>query len=254
MTFPDASNPVWAVLLVLAGAVGAWLLSRCWQRSGLRSGGDPKYARFSFAQEGEDLLLDKIFSGQAEGFYVDVGAHHPTRFSNTHRLHQRGWRGLNIDPRPGTKELFDAARPRDINLGLGIDEQEATLTYIQFSEPALNTFDRALAEQRLQQRNGAWRIVAETPVSVRPLAVVFAEHLAPGTVIDLLTIDAEGWDLRVLRSNDWARFRPTVVLVESGGDSLEEDLHGAEARLLAQHGYVLLGKTFRTLLFRLRPV
>ena len=110
-----------------------------------------------------------------------------------------------------------------------------------------------LAEQRLQQRNGVWRIVAETPVAVRPLAAVLAEHLAPGTVIDLLTIDAEGWDLRVLRSNDWARFRPTVVLVESGGDSLEEDLHGAEARLLAQHGYVLLGKTFRTLLFRLRP-
>ena len=255
MSFPDASNPVWAALLVLAGAAGAWLLFRClrWHQSRLGNVRDPKHARLSFAQEGEDLLLDKIFSDQAEGFYVDVGAHHPTKFSNTCRLHQRGWRGLNIDPRPGMKELFDAARPHDINLCLGIDEPQATLTYIQFNEPALNTFDRALAEQRLQQRAGAWRIVAETPVAVRPLSAVLAEHLPPGTVIDLLTIDADGWDLRVLRSNDWARFRPTVVLVESGGDSLEEDLHGAEARLLAQHGYVLLGKTFRTLLFRLRP-
>ena len=255
MSFPDATNPFWALLLILNGVTVGLLLAWLWrsQKSRPSAAGLPKHARLSFAQEGEDLLLDKIFSGQAEGFYVDVGAHHPTKFSNTCRLHQRGWRGLNIDPRPGTKELFDAARPRDINLCLGIDEAEATLTYIQFNEPALNTFDRTLAEERLRQRNGAWRIIAETPVPVRPLAAVLAEHLPAGTVIDVLTIDAEGWDLRVLRSNDWTRFRPRVVLVESGAESLEEDLIGAEARLLAQHGYVLLGKTFRTLLFRLRP-
>ena len=254
MSFPDVSNPVWAVLLILNGVVVGWLLA--WvlrsKKSGSRAESVPKHGRLSFAQEGEDLLLEKIFSGQAEGFYVDVGAHHPVKFSNTSRLYQQGWHGLNIDPRPGTQELFDAARPCDINLGVGIDEEEGTLTYIQFNEPALNTFDRALAEERLRQRPGEWRIIAETPVPVRPLAAVLAEHVPAGTVIDLLTIDAEGWDLRVLRSNDWARFRPRVVLVESGGASLEEDLHGAEARLLAQHGYVLLGKTFRTLLFRLR--
>ena len=53
--------------------------------------------RYSFSQEGEDLLIDRMFDGQSVGFYVDVGAHHPTRFSNTYLLYLRGWRGINID-------------------------------------------------------------------------------------------------------------------------------------------------------------
>ncbi len=41
------------------------------------------YAVKSYSQEGEDLILRRIFNDRASGFYVDVGAHHPRRFSNT---------------------------------------------------------------------------------------------------------------------------------------------------------------------------
>lgn len=37
----------------------------------------------SWSQEGEDLILRRIFENKNTGFYVDVGAHHPKRFSNT---------------------------------------------------------------------------------------------------------------------------------------------------------------------------
>ncbi|MFT4801330.1 MAG: hypothetical protein ACI93N_001101, partial [Flavobacteriaceae bacterium] len=44
-----------------------------------------KFFLLSYSQEGEDILLNRIFNPQvnASGFYVDVGAHHPERFSNT---------------------------------------------------------------------------------------------------------------------------------------------------------------------------
>ena len=54
------------------------------------------YAQRSYAQEGEDLLLERILGKQGKGFYVDVGAHHPVRFSNTFLFYKRGWRGINI--------------------------------------------------------------------------------------------------------------------------------------------------------------
>lgn len=37
------------------------------------------------------------------------------------------------------------------------------------------------------------------------------------TTVDFLDIDCEGHDLAILQSNDWNRFRPTVILVEAHG-------------------------------------
>ena len=56
----------------------------------------------SYSQEGEDMILRRIFGDKRLGFYVDVGAHDPRRFSNTYYFYKRGWRGINIEPRPGS--------------------------------------------------------------------------------------------------------------------------------------------------------
>lgn len=81
-----------------------------------------KYHTKSYAQEGEDMILHRIFERQSVGFYVDVGAHHPFRFSNTYLFYQKGWRGINIDAMPNSMRLFNRFRPRDINLECGISK------------------------------------------------------------------------------------------------------------------------------------
>src|SRR6185436_8799288 len=103
------------------------------------------HARVSYSQEGEDLLLARLFEHDAQGIYVDVGAHHPFRFSNTCLLSKKGWRGINIDARPGSMRLFQRFRPNDVNLELGVSEHPGHLEFYVFAEPALNTFDAALA-------------------------------------------------------------------------------------------------------------
>lgn len=60
----------------------------------------------SFSQEGEDIVLATFFGREFQGIYADIGAHHPTHGSNSKRLAERGWWGLNIDPRPGLTENF----------------------------------------------------------------------------------------------------------------------------------------------------
>lgn len=37
-----------------------------------------------YSQEGEDMIFRRLFEHQEKDFYVDVGAHHPFRFSNTY--------------------------------------------------------------------------------------------------------------------------------------------------------------------------
>lgn len=38
----------------------------------------------TYSQEGEDRLTDRLLGGRKNGFYIDIGAHHPRRFSNTY--------------------------------------------------------------------------------------------------------------------------------------------------------------------------
>jgi hypothetical protein len=79
------------------------------------------WQRSSWSQEGEDLILARIFGDKPDGFYVDVGAHHPKRFSNTYYFYRRGWRGINIDAMPGSMLAFNRLRPSDINIELIAD-------------------------------------------------------------------------------------------------------------------------------------
>lgn len=173
---------------------------------------DP-WSRLSYAQEGEDVLLDRLLAKQEKGFYVDVGAHHPKRFSNTHYFYMRGWRGINIEPNPAVHDLFKKMRSQDVNLQLGISDQPSELLYYEFDDPALNTFDEHLMRDR--EHNTPYRVIATRRIKVEPLASVLAAHMPSGQPINFLSVDVEGLDLNVLRSNDWERFRPRCVVSEA---------------------------------------
>ncbi len=207
------------------------------------------FAQESYAQEGEDRILRRLFEGRRGGFYVDVGAHHPLRFSNTHIFYASGWSGVNIDAAPGSMALFLQLRPRDINLELAVGAPGPPRTLHIFDDQALNTFDPA---QAAAYRASGYRVVNTAPVAVRPLGAILGEHVPPGRPIDFLSVDVEGLDLEVLGSNDWARFRPAVVLVETLGLDLEDALASPVARLLAEAGYRLCAKTPNTSIFRRR--
>lgn len=95
------------------------------------------YHRLSYSQEGEDLILAALFDlefSQMGGFYVDVGAHHPKRFSNTFLFYLNGWSGINIDAAPGSMLAFQRERPRDVNIEAAVGEAETALTFYEFNE------------------------------------------------------------------------------------------------------------------------
>ena len=203
-------------------------------------------ARISFAQEGEDLILERLFEHDRAGVYVDVGAHHPKRFSNTQLLYRRGWHGINIDAAPGSMVAFRRQRPRDINLELGVTATAETRDFYVFDEPALNTFDAARARSLDRPPYKLQRVVK---VSCAPLAQILLDHDI--AAIDLLTVDAEGFDLEVLRTLDWDASRPRVVLTEQFSRDLEahfaSDTH---AFMHGERGYTLIAKTFNSLFYR----
>jgi FkbM family methyltransferase len=207
-----------------------------------------RFSRKSYSQEGEDMILSRLFETEDTGFYVDVGAHHPMRFSNTHLFYRRGWRGMNIEPNPEAMRAFHVFRRRDINLEIGVNESAGALTYFCFDDPALNTFDAQLAESR--QETTPYRVEKTMVIDVERLDAILSRHLPRGLRIDFMSIDVEGFDLPVLKSNDWTRFRPRCVLAEALGLSLDQALDCEVYRFMQQQDYELFAKSFNTLIFR----
>lgn len=204
----------------------------------------------SFAQDGEDVVLLSFFESRKRyrGFFVDVGAHHPVRFSNTWAFYRRGWRGINIDPTPNSMQRFNMLRKRDINLEIGVGSKDSSLTFFCFNEPALNTFDPDLAKSR--NVGYPYRITAEVIVPIKPLAQILKEHLPVGQKIDFLTIDVEGLDFEVLYSNDWEQFPAEFVLVEDPGFQVCTPKASEIYQFLQDHHYHVVAILKRTTIYR----
>ncbi len=202
----------------------------------------------AYAQEGEDVLLQRLLEGKGQGFYVDVGAHHPRRFSNTYLLYKQGWSGINLDPTPGSMRAFRRQRPRDINLEIAIANHPAMLTFYIFDDPALNTLDETLAQER--HATTPFRIVDQKCIPTRRLVDILDEHLPPNQSIDILSVDAEGYDLDVLQSNDWGKYRPQYLLVECLGLTDWQGTTHPVYQWMAGVGYAPVARTLNTTIFQ----
>lgn len=188
-------------------------------------------------------MIWSLFQNIESGFYVDVGCYHPVRFSNTFLFHRRGWRGINIDATPGVKELFDQYRPSDINISCAVSATDGEVELATFEEGAVNT----LSDRNVPADFGKPKKIR---VQSKTLAEILTRHLLPGQDIEFLSVDVEGIDLEVLRSNDWTRFRPKVVCVEQVGNDIGKLLSLPMCRFMKDTGYVLYARTPLSMIFK----
>jgi FkbM family methyltransferase len=202
----------------------------------------------SFSQEGEDLLLARYFEAVPSGFYVDIGAHHPTRFSNTYLFYLRGWTGINIEPNSNAISLFNEIRHHDKNLNYGVGNATDKLKYYCFNEAALNTFS-------FEQKNNVLKkpqyfVTEEKLIEVKRVEDILDNYLTKDQKIDFMNIDTEGYDLNVLQSNNWDKYRPLLVLVEDFEFSTHSFMQSPISRFMLSVEYEFYAKTVLTIIFK----
>lgn len=165
----------------------------------------------SYSQQGEDLIIDKLLNYKKKGTYIDIGAFDPVRLSNTKRFYEKGWKGVNIEPDYNNYLKFVKLRPNDINLNIGISNKKDILKFFRFNVDTLSTFSKQEAEKYKKQ---GYKLLETIDVEVRTLSSIFSDVLKTNK-IDFLSVDTEGYDLEVLKSNDWNKYRPKIVCVET---------------------------------------
>ncbi len=168
----------------------------------------------SYSQNYEDLEIEKLLKPQ--GRYLEIGAYHPTRLSNTYRLYKKGWTGIVVEPNPDVKKIFEKIRPEDKFLNIGISENGGSLKYYQYLIPALNTFNKI---------NNGHKMIGMTKIKTKKITDVVTENF------DFLSIDTEGFDAVILKNWPWGKYKPKVICVET--DKVKVD------KILIKQGYRL---------------
>ncbi len=168
----------------------------------------------SWSQGGEDLALLHVFPNQSAGTYLDVGAHHPDRFSVTRHLYERGWSGVNVEANPKLLPAFLSKRKRDQNLNFVVGRGESYELAV-FTESAISTVNPEWKNKFIKEQNTIREIMTVQGNSLRQIL----DQYFPTTPIDLLSVDAEGSDLEVLQSLDFETLErtryPKWVLLEA---------------------------------------
>jgi FkbM family methyltransferase len=202
----------------------------------------------SFSQEAEDLLLFEIaqFKNSYKGFYVDVGAHHPYRFSNTAIYYQRGWNGINIDATPSSMLEFRKVRWKDINLECAVSNDFRERLFYVYNESALNGID---CDRTGEFAGTKFKLLRKISIQTHTLASILQSHIQQLPKPNFLTIDVEGHDLEVLQSNDWNKFRFDWVLCEIQVGSISDLACNPVYKYISDKGYHLRAFTGRTGIF-----
>lgn len=166
-----------------------------------------------YGQYGEDWVISRLLKRKNSNlFYIDIGAHKPTEYSNTKYFYDRGSRGINIEANPELIEEFYKQRPEDINLNVGVTATEGEMPfYILEKNSLVSTFSKTAADDACEEYNVGIKSIVN--IKTYPLTRIIEDY-AKDKTIDFLSVDAEGIDFEVLKSNDWKKYRPRLVMVE----------------------------------------
>jgi FkbM family methyltransferase len=207
----------------------------------------PRWAQYSFAQQGEDLVLWNILVDALklhQPSYLDVGAYHPVRSNNTYLFYERNCQGVLVEPNPDLWETLTKERPRDVLIrgGIGVDGTDSEADYYVIGiADQLNTFSKQVAEEYAARADFRYSIRKVLRLPLLDINRLMQKHW--GGAPSLLSIDTEGFELPILRSIDWKRYRPAVVCVETLAS------RQAILKLMAGLGYDIRGATFVNTIF-----
>jgi len=163
----------------------------------------------SYAQNYEDVALRRALPDISSGFWIDIGAYHPTMHSVTKWFSDHGWSGVNVEPNPAFLAQLKTGRPHDINIGAVVGAQTGEVDFHVIGDTGLSTALPALVD--MQAKRGF-----PTTEIIRVPVMTLDDLMGDATrEIDFLKIDAEGYEAEIICACAFAK-RPRILLIEDG--------------------------------------
>jgi len=199
----------------------------------------------SFSQCGEDgiinYLLFVIFKRDPSTIhYLDIGCNDFRNDNNTYYMYLLGAVGVVVDANPVCVETFRGNRPRDTVLNVGVGaKDEGNMVFYVMSNYGLSSFSRESVEDAIA-KNPENRVEKEITVPVVGINTLLEKYFTD-VGLDVLSIDAEGIDEKILAALDYEKYRPKIIIVETIEYApwiVVEQKRGEIMDIMKQKGYV----------------
>ena len=205
----------------------------------------------SFSQEGEDLIIDRILKTNnmkyKNLFYLDIGAGHPIKYSNTFYFYLRGSRGITVDAFKKNTDKHKVYRQNDITLNLLIGDKEEIVNYYNFDQSELNTMNE---DRVIELKN--YNIFYKSVVKIKKTDLKnFFDTLIQDYLnkINFLNLDIEGSETEILKRVDWKEFKPKIICVEIINNDINKIKNSEIYKILISEGYEIFSKLFNSVIF-----
>lgn len=187
-----------------------------------------------YSQHGEDFILDKVFKGKKEGYFVEVGCIDGKRFSNTLYFEELGWKGMCIEAHADYIGLIKKNRPNSTVLHCAVGEKdEDEVVFYANPRGSLSSLDKSTEEKWKRDYADYFTKFEEQRVNKRTLSTIFKKYNV--NAIDVLSIDIEGYEVEALEGLDLDFVKPKVIVVEYNSNEHRKRL----VQLLSPYNYRL---------------
>ncbi len=186
----------------------------------------------SYSQNFEDVILWRALKEVQNGFYVDVGANHPTTSSVTKWFYDNGWCGINIEPHPFCFDLLTSERPRDINLQIAISNKIEEIDFYLLNAHGLSTASLDVAA--FHTGNG----YKYNSIKVKADTLGHLLELHAKNEIHFLKIDIEGFEKIAISSLNLGITRPWIFCIEATKPMSSEENYSEWEKYLLSADYI----------------
>ena len=185
----------------------------------------------SYAQNQEDVMLNRALREVKQGFYIDVGAQDPVIDSVTKAFYDRGWHGINIEPNEEYFHKLQNERPHDLNLATAVGREPGLVYFYEVAHTGLSTTNAEYA----QRHSEAGYQVERREVSCTTLDRICADYSV--ATVHFLKIDVEGSERGVLEGFSFETVRPWLVVVEATEPNADSEVFTDWEGLLRDRRY-----------------
>ena len=189
-----------------------------------------------YAEFAEDVMVNRILKKIKKGFYVDIGAYHPYKGSLTYNLYNRNWNGMNLDISKSSIDLFNIARPTDLNINCAVSELNGETYYYENSP--INQQNSLIPKYDNQKK-----------IKIQSYKLSEILKIQNINSVDYINIDTEGNELQVLMGIDFSKINPTLFTIEDNSFDLNNEIKKKKIIFLKEKNYELINIIGVTMFF-----
>ena len=206
----------------------------------------PQGITASHSLEGEDRIISSILrsviphSDKKDIFYIDIGANHPSKESNTYLFYEMGFRGICVEPLTKYTESYQRIRPEDIHEDRVIGKENKTINFSVYEQDSSSS----MHPETVERYDKKYDLIEVRKVKCITYKELLESYGIEDIEIPFVDIDVEGEDKNIFEQVVASKVKPLLICIENKLANIQKPYPSTEIDKIAMsHGYSLVAKT-----------